>query len=204
MSTLQDRLQAMQVPIEVEVQDLSHLTLEELSQEKITFGQKYQGKPYAEAWKDQEWVSFMVKRYGSSTKLEHRRFLKYVDLKVTQHETHQRPIPVVPPDSVPKPANAKANSPGMVPAAKSKARGASSRTIHLPDMEEGEWFMESGGEPGMYTSATMTSSGTQDMEAMQQRLLKMENALTKVIHHLEMQQGMAAPPMTSVESSETD
>jgi hypothetical protein len=195
MSSLQQRLRAIQTPIEVEVQDLSHLTLEELSQEKVSFGQKHLGQPYAEAWKDQEWVTFMVSRYGGSTKLEHRRFMKYIDLKVTQHETHQMPIPVVPPDSVPLQPSAKACSPGMIAAAKPKARGGHSRAIHLPDMEEGGWSMEPGMEPGMYTSATMTSGGKQEMEAMQQRILNMENALTRVIRHLETQHGTTAPPM---------
>ncbi|CAL1152976.1 unnamed protein product [Cladocopium goreaui] len=204
MSSLQQRLRAIQTPIEVEVQDLSHLTLEELSQEKVSFGQKHLGQPYAEAWKDQEWVTFMVSRYGGSTKLEHRRFMKYIDLKVTQHETHQMPIPVVPPDSVPLQPSAKACSPGMIAAAKPKARGGHSRAIHLPDMEEGGWSMEPGMEPGMYTSATMTSGGNQEMEAMQQRILNMENALTRVIRHLETQHGTTAPPMTSLETSDTD
>ena len=204
MSSLQQRLRAIQTPIEVEVQDLSHLTLEELSQEKVSFGQKHLGQPYAEAWKDQEWVTFMVSRYGGSTKLEHRRFMKYIDLKVTQHETHQMPIPVVPPDSVPLQPSAKACSPGMIAAAKPKARGGHSRAIHLPDMEEGGWSMEPGMEPGMYTSATMTSGGNQEMEAMQQRILNMENALTRVIRHLETQHGATAPPMTSLETSDTD
>ena len=69
------------MPVRVEVEDLSHLSLdEELSGEN---GQKHNGKTFAEAWMDQEWVTFMVTRYSQSTKLAHRRFLRYVELNST-------------------------------------------------------------------------------------------------------------------------
>ena len=91
----------MQTPIDVEVADLSHLTLEALAHETVTFGQKHAGHLFSEARKDQEWVSFMVNRCGASTKLEHRPFLRFVELKVAQHESQQMPIPVIPQDSYP-------------------------------------------------------------------------------------------------------
>ena len=140
------------MPVQVEVEDLSHLSLEELSVEILSFGQKHAGKTFAEAWMDQEWVKFMVTRYSQSTKSAHRRFLRFVELMLDQHEQQQTGIPVIPTDSVPvEPLQptAKAKT-----AAKAKAKGMASATpVYLPDME-GEWAME----PGQCPSSTMTSS----------------------------------------------
>ncbi|CAL1158881.1 unnamed protein product, partial [Cladocopium goreaui] len=59
--------------------------------------------------------------------------------------------------------------------------------IHLPDLEAEEWAME----PEMYASETMTSPGNAELiTAMQQRMLNMENALTRVIRHLESTSGI--------------
>ena len=154
----------------------------------VTFGQKHAGHLFSEAWKDQEWVSFMVNRYGSSTKMEHRRFLRYVELKVAQHETHQRPIPVIPQDSQPMSAmSAKAKAPTRHGGCQGQVQSQPPGAIHLPDLEAEEWAME----PEMYASETMTSPGNAELiTAMQQRMLNMENALTRMIRHLESTSGI--------------
>ena len=139
MSTLAQRLNRLQTPVQVEVEDLSHLSLEELSGETLSFGQKHAGKTFAEAWMDQEWVKFMVTKYSQSTKSAHRRFLRYVELKLDQHEQQQTGIPVIPTDSVPvEPLQpmAKAKT-----AAKAMAKGmASGAPVYLPTWKEnGLW-----------------------------------------------------------------
>ena len=63
---------------------LDQATLEDLSQEVITFGQAHMNQTYEQAWEDQEWVQFMVKRYQNSSKEAHVRFIKFVELKVNQ------------------------------------------------------------------------------------------------------------------------
>lgn len=52
MSSLSQGLREMQTPIDVEVADLSHLTLEALAHETVTFGQKHAGHLFSEARKD--------------------------------------------------------------------------------------------------------------------------------------------------------
>ncbi|CAL1150804.1 unnamed protein product [Cladocopium goreaui] len=179
--------------VAVQVEDLSHLTLEELGPELVDFGQKHRGQSFHETWKDQEWVSWMTKHYGASTKTAHRRFIRYVELKLDYHEAHQMPIPVVPQGSLPmttsgvqSSAKAGGPSPGMI-AAKAKTRPLSQSSIHLPDMEDAGWALE----PGTYTQGTMSSDP--NVEAMQQRMLHLENALSRVIHHLEMTAGQTHP-----------
>ena len=173
----------------MEVEDLSHLTLADLSSEKVNFGQKHSGKTYAEAWSDQEWVNFMVTRYSQSTKLTHRRFLRYVELKLEQHEQQQIGIPMIPADSVPVDPTLPVPKAKTGPKAKAKSL-ASTSPVYLPDME-GEWAVE----PGPYPSTTMTSGSTEmDVLALQERVLNMENALMRVVRHLEDQANAAAIP----------
>jgi hypothetical protein len=185
MASLSQRLLQMQTHVAIQVEDLSHLTLEELHTEAISFGQKHRGQSFQETWKDQEWVSWMVSHYGHSTKTSHRRFLRYVELKLDHHEAQQLPIPVVPQDSLPMTssgakgsAKSAGPSPGMI-AAKAKIRPQHPGLVHLPDMEDAGWALE----PGTYTQGTMNQDP--NMEAMQQRMLNQENALTRVIQQIE-------------------
>ena len=185
MASLIQRLKTLQVETEVELPDLSGLTLEDLAKEKISFGQKHQGDTYDVAWEDQQWINFMVTKYGSSKVLAHRRLLRYVELKVEEHENARQAIPVMPPrasqagyvDGTTDPSGRKFIQP------KAKTRPSQpyrDLSVVVDGDEESEYEM--------YTSGTMDQpplSQDPDFQAMQQRMLHMEDALTKVIRHLE-------------------
>ena len=156
---------------------LSHLTLEDLSAEIVTFGQKYLGCHFRDTWEDQEWVQFMVSRYSKSTKESHRRYLRYVELKVEALEQSQETVPP------------KSNPQGVLRSqAKAKAMTRHFGTpinTSLPD-GEADWDIE----PETYASLTMTGPNIytqEDMRAIQDRMLHMENALSRVIRHIEDQ-----------------
>ena len=69
--------------------------IQELENETVDFGRKNCGRSYQEIWNtDQEWVTFMVDRYGKSHNLSHRKFLKYVELMVQHHKENQMPMVV--------------------------------------------------------------------------------------------------------------
>lgn len=175
--SLSQRLKMVQVQTTVEVASLDHLTLDELASEIVTFGAKHQGKSYQDVWADQEWVQFMVARYQSSTKEAHRRFLKYVELKVEELENQQH---VVPPTT-----SVTTKSGNTKPKAKSKSLAKASMPTFSPDGDEG-WDME----PEMYMHETTGIAGlplTEEMHAMQQRMLHMEDALGRVITYIEDQ-----------------
>lgn len=164
---------ATQAP--VTLPSLDHLTLEELATETIAFGQKYKGHQHQDTWQDQEWIQFMVSRYQNSSKEEHRRFLKYVELQVTAIEQGLVTAPissqtVIVPKAKPK----------VKPMAKSIATASGTSS---PAGESG-WDMAS----EMYEPPTMNQVPmpmTKDMAAVQQRLLNMENAMTRVIRYME-------------------
>ena len=93
--SMSQRLSKLYQEVTVKGEDLSHLTLEELSAEKIKFGEKHQGATMEHVWRtDPEWIRFMVNRYETSVKPEHQRLMKFVELKLKYHEENQLPVRV--------------------------------------------------------------------------------------------------------------
>ena len=201
MASLINRLKSLQEETPVELTDLSGLTLAELSKEKIAFGQKHMGETFETAWEDQMWINFMVTKYGSSKVLAHRKLIKFVELKVEAHEKHKQAIPIelkveahekhkqaipiLPPresrDGYTDETSDHSGSKYIQPKAKVRPSGRSHEPPILVDGDEELEFE-------MYNSGTMDQpplSQDPDFQAMQQRLLHMEDALTKVIRHLE-------------------
>ena len=58
------------------------MTLEDLSMEKIAFGEAKKGVLFKEAMKDTKWTEFFLSRYENSEKPEHMMFVKYVSLEM--------------------------------------------------------------------------------------------------------------------------
>ena len=177
MASLSQRLRSLQIPASQMPESLDHLRLEDLENETISFGQKHQGHSFQEAWLDQEWVHFMLGRYQNSTKESHRRFLKYVELRVEEMENSQTVLPPRQTSSQGNRAKAKAK-----PGAKTMATPS---LISLQDGDD-DWDVES----EMFIPVTTTyvqgqTSG--EVHALQTRMLNMENALTRVIQHIEEQ-----------------
>ena len=185
MATLLNRLKNLQEETPVTLTDISHLTLTELSLEKVSFGQKHMGDTFETAWEDQQWISFMVSKYGSSKVMSHRRLIRYIELKVEEHESAQQAIPMLPPREsraghIDETSDLSGNR-FIQPKAKVRP-SVQSRGPPIP-MDGDEEL-----EFAMYNSRIMDNpplSQDPDFQAVQQRLLHMEDALTKVIRHLE-------------------
>ncbi|CAL1134686.1 unnamed protein product [Cladocopium goreaui] len=198
---------ALQQSAPSEVEDLSHLTLPELENEVITFGSKYNGMTHSQAWPDQEWCQFMLNRYGNSTKTAHRRAIRFIELKIEQHEQSQMPIPKMQ-SQVSRPVGLNLASKAKAKP-QAKAKGCASHqgvhaSLNMPSCSPGQmgedddvwdWHSE------MYASETMMPNPLQqdpDFIAMRDRMLFMENALQRVIQHIE-QNTNTAEPVTSPE-----
>jgi hypothetical protein len=188
MASLINRLKTLQEETPVELPDLSALTLADLAKERVSFGQKHVGDTYEKAWEDQQWINFMVSKYGSSKVLTHRRLIRFVELKVEEHEQAQKAIPVMPPrDSLAGYTDETSDHSGnrsILPKVQAQpaARYARYTGPPVPVEEEAELEFE------MYKTGIMDPpplSQDPDFQAVQQRLLNMEDALTKVIRHLE-------------------
>ena len=192
---LLDRLKNLQEPAKVPLTDLSGLTLEQMSQEKITFGQKHLGHTFETAWEDQQWINFMVSKYSSSTVLSHRKLMKFIELKVEKHEQDQMPIPVLPAKESMASGYALTKGPSgskyIPPTAKSKVLIPThpEAPIPLDGDEELEFEMYNGGimDSPLHLGETVPLNENPEFQVAQDRLLQMENALGKVIRHLENQ-----------------
>ena len=169
----------------MELTDLSGLTVSELAKEKVSFGQKHMGDTFETAWEDQQWISFMVSKYGSSKVMSHRRLIRYVELKVEEHEKAQQAIPILPPKESRAGYSGETSGHSGGRFIQPKAKTRPTMQFHGPLIEvDGEEELEF----EMYNSGITDHqplSQDPDFQAMQQRLLHMEDALTKVIRHLE-------------------
>ena len=183
MSDLTARLKAVQAVQEQEVKnDLEYLTLADLENEVVSFGEAHLGQTYTQAWSDQEWVKFMTARYQKSTKESHMKFLRFVELKIEmmEAEMNQRPM--------------KPKTQGHV-VSKAKCRPAAKAATTYTVVSHGEpidisW--QAGEDDGVYEtemSETWTMNAPTEQQetihALQARMLNMEDALQRVIHHLE-------------------
>ena len=192
--SLSQRLKGLQTKAEPTTEDLAHLSLRDLETEVVDFGKKNCGRSYQEVWStDQEWVSFMVDRYGKSHNISHRKFLRYVELMVQQHEEQQLPVVVQPSQGYAGVSGLAEALPKAQLTAKPKSRPKAAAAhstglegpIHFPSLEDD--LLE---ETEMYNSLTMVPpplSQDPEFHAMKERLLNLESALTKVVNHLETQ-----------------
>ena len=86
MSTLAAKFKAMQKAQKKEVdrEAIQLMTLKELEDEKIMFGEAKKGLTYAEAFKDTTWVEFILSRFENSGKSDHMMFIRYVELRMAE------------------------------------------------------------------------------------------------------------------------
>ena len=95
MSSLSLRLKELQVPGETAKFDFSHLSLSQLEETKVDFGQAHLGRTYREMWLNhQEWLLWFAGRYEKSGKESHQKILHYVQLMVERAELAGTRIPV--------------------------------------------------------------------------------------------------------------
>lgn len=54
----------------------------------VNFGSTHKGKTFLEMWDNhQKWIGFMTERYRQSPKVEHRRLMEFIELKIQEAET---------------------------------------------------------------------------------------------------------------------
>eukprot|EP00435_Cladocopium_sp_Y103_P012015 s1763_g3.t1 len=159
---------------------IGHLTLAMLKEEPVTFGKAHLGKTHEEVWTSSpEWIKWFLGHYASSGKLEHRKMIRFIQLKIEESEVEPS-------------AKSLAKSLG----AKPKAQSAPSPEILLPE------------EPGLESFELMSdapwvaASGTrEDIQALQARMLSLEEAMRGMITM--MQSAMPMHPASTTTGSAT-
>ena len=132
--------------MDVPLTDLSHLSLTDLEQLKVSFGQKHLGHTFSQAWEDQQWINFMVSKYAESKVMSHRRLIRFVELKVEAHEAVQAVIPVLPPKESQASAAETANHSGrrFICHGRRAARACGVQDVLIGDYSPGTQATESG------------------------------------------------------------
>lgn len=74
-----------------ELQKIEQMTLPQLQELKISFGKAKLGQSYEQAFRDQSWTKWFIQTYETSPKPEHRKFIRFVTLKLDEE-----PMPYAP------------------------------------------------------------------------------------------------------------
>eukprot|EP00434_Breviolum_minutum_P005586 symbB.v1.2.004926.t1/scaffold281.1/size241006/7 len=194
MSDLALRLQKIQRREAAVLADISHHTLQELSEMKIKFGSTHVGRSFQHMWDvEQEYITWFLQRYSRSTKLDHRLFVRFVELQIQRYEDWGGTVPVTSERAQTQTKQISMTAtPKMTPKAKSKSRAAGSQHIEaVPaflDMSQEEEF-EFLQDEWQATEILNRVNAPPDPEVqtLQNRMLNLENALQQVINHLQSQ-----------------
>ena len=178
LMALAQRLKKLQVKADEKPEDLSHLQLVDLHQEKIQFGQKHHGTSFQTVWEtDQSWVTWVTQHYGASTKGAHRKFMWYVELQIEKAEKTGEKI--VMKEAQPE-IGIKETGKFYHPQPKVRPSKCPETKINLADFEDEE-------EETFEMIAQYQEPPGPDVQHLEARMLNLENALQRVINHLEDQ-----------------
>ena len=99
-------------------ESIDHFTLEDLKVEIITFGKTHVGQTYEQVWESSpEWIKWFLEHFSNSSKMAHRKVIRYIRMKIEEMETEQGM-----PSQTPVLRKAKAKSLPQSLAAKAKSR----------------------------------------------------------------------------------
>lgn len=154
---------------------LSSISLDEMDNFVVMFGERNRNRRFIDVWEsDQEWISFVVKRYESSQKAAHKELMHYVNLKVERAELKQEPLP---------PQNRRDEQElvsSEMPGTRSKAMArppttASNRPLGPLDVDlESTW-----------SDADVVEAPPPQLATMEHRLMHLENVMTRICVHLD-------------------
>ena len=171
MSSLSQRLKAIQIPCEPEKHSFDHLSMKDLEETKVDFGQTHRGKTYLEMWnRHQDWICWFLNRFEKSGKENHQRLIHFIELKIERAELMG--------EGVPQHAGPKETylQPKMKAKASSRKKPQSAVEIPVLDAEEEDDPFE------FLPEAEMESHS-----ALEGRMNQMEMVLSQVLVHLEQQ-----------------
>lgn len=163
-----------------------------------TFGSTHVGKSFEHMWNhEQSWITWFTPRYVKSSKLEHRLVIRFVEMEVALHESQGTTMPVLPSlkDTMTlMPKTSENDLPGGYPKAKAKTSMAKASTNTVPPgrpsmtehAEEFEFLMDEWSlQRDDWPDQAEPSVNQADVQALQSRMLNLENALQQVITHLQ-------------------
>lgn len=181
-SSLGQRLQALQSQARnIEAAgDLGKLSMAELEQLTVQFGEKHRNKTYQQVWKeDPQWLQFVASRYENSPKPAHVSLIYFIHLKVeraelTGQENGSERIPTY----------AKAPSKAAPVGAQSKAKAKAKMMTKPHNTEEGSVPSDGDLSDLEIVEEQYTPRESTQMSQIQERMERLEDVLNQVISHL--------------------
>ena len=198
MNTWSQRLSKAQALIPAPDQEaLDALTLIDIKDTPVTFGKTHLGKTHEEVWlSDLEWVKWFMSHYQKSTRTEHRRMIKFIQLKVEESEAGGATNP-----------QACAKPKGLPKSLAAKAKSMPSPSTHWqlavePEIEAFEMMTE-----GLMLPHPDTTELAENVHGLQERMLNLENAMQHMIalmsqsatHQMQTNHAMTTPETAQVE-----
>ena len=176
MSSLSHRLKALQIPSAPEKYNFDHLSLKDLEESTIDFGQTHRGKTYLEMWnRHQDWIGWFVNHYEKSGKENHQKVIHFIQMKIERAELTG--------EGIPQHAGPKMSH--MKPKMKAKAACRKQQMpaeIPIPEMEEEDALFEFLPEAEMDAQSVALTGNVQPLE---NRVDQMEAVLSRILAHLE-------------------
>lgn len=184
--SLSKRLQWLQVEEEISDEKYQKYSLEELSAMKIRFGQTYKGRTFEDIWNNhQSYVLWFVQHYEKSRKDEHRVFLWYIRAMIEKAELRGERIVVKAQPEVAVENEPTTSAPPPTRGSLSKAKAKPKSQAYQPPRPQPVEFDDD-------VLSEVWSDPPFDMVAenpmIEDRLLKLEDAIGRVILHLEQKQ----------------
>eukprot|EP00435_Cladocopium_sp_Y103_P054909 s628_g18.t1 len=174
------------VPGETVKHDFTHLSMAQLEETKVDFGQAHVGRTYKEMWVGhQDWITWFVGRFEKSGKKSHQRLIHYVKLMIERAELTGTQVPVNKGITITEKPMTKAKAKPFAKklANPSQQAAAAASVWDLEDETEFEIFQEEEFDGGM--SVTGPEVSHPDVSHLETRMLNVENALTQILGMLE-------------------
>ena len=159
------------------VLDLTTATLADLETRLIDFGKLHKGKSYRQVIQEfPDWVSWFLSHYQDSPKSEHRHIAHFTELWMDHLERDEWDLMMDP--SEPSPEGPKPH-----PAPKAKTMAKSS----ISPPRKGYPI-----KPATPANPPPPEDLSQDVSALQTRMLRVEEVLSQILSHVQQQSGPAA------------
>ena len=170
MSDWTQRLQRLQADLpQPEISSIEHLTLENLKIEKVKFGKAHLMKTYQEVWETSpDWVKWFLGHYQQNQNLEHRKMIKFIQMKIEEGETQNPGTSQAPIMPKPKPAP---KSFTAIPKSRPSPSSGYEVENQMPGSTENPWVEQDPNTGRM-------------MNQLQDRMSNLELALHQILNHL--------------------
>lgn len=146
-----------------ELEEFKALSFDEQCNTEVTFGKTHSGKKFLHVWhQEPRWLQWVLKTYEGSQKLDHLKLFHFVQVMLEQEEKGLTPKTTIA-KSKPK---AMAKSSNQLPEPEVPAE----ILLQVPDDDEELWDL-----------ADSHQAQDETIDALQARMLNLENAVTEIL-----------------------